>query len=92
VFDRCLTAKLPGEIWVFESLLVIEGAIMRQNTGTARGARVAVRLSREDRERIDEAVKARGFTSPSAFIRAAIQSELNGRPELTESEDRIAGI
>src|SRR5271169_7139202 len=64
---------------------------MRQNTGTARGARVAVRLSREDRERIEEAVKARGFTSPSAFIRAAIQNELNGRPEVTESEDRIAG-
>ncbi len=64
---------------------------MRQNTGTARGARVAVRLSREDRVRIDEAVKARGYTSPSAFIRAAIQNELNGRPELTKTEDRITG-
>jgi Arc/MetJ-type ribon-helix-helix transcriptional regulator len=63
---------------------------MRQNTGAARGARVAVRMSREDRVRIDEAVKARGFTSPSAFIRAAIQNELSGRPELTETEDRIA--
>src|ERR1017187_7571122 len=64
---------------------------MKQNTGAARGARIAVRLSREDRDRIDEAVKARGYTSPSAFIRAAIQNELNGRPELTETEDRIAG-
>ncbi|MGB6947433.1 MAG: ribbon-helix-helix domain-containing protein [Bryobacteraceae bacterium] len=64
---------------------------MRQKMGTTRGARIAVRLSREDRERIEGAVKARGFASPSAFIRAAIQSELNGRPELTESEDRIAG-
>ena len=36
---------------------------MRQNTGTARGARVAVRLSREDRVRIDEAVEARGATT-----------------------------
>ena len=63
---------------------------MRQNTGAARGARVAVRLSREDRVRIDEAVKARGYTSPSAFIRAAIQNELSRRPELTETEDRIA--
>src|SRR5258708_5374786 len=64
---------------------------MKQNTGAARGARIAVRLSREDRRRIDEAVKARGYTSPSAFIRSAIQKELNGRPELTEAEDRIAG-
>jgi Arc/MetJ-type ribon-helix-helix transcriptional regulator len=64
---------------------------MRQNTGTARGARVAVRLSREDRVRIDEVVKTRGYTSPSAFIRAAIQNELSGRTELTETEDRIAG-
>ena len=64
---------------------------MRQNTGVTRGARIAARLSREDRDRIDEAVKARGYTSPSAFIRAAIHNELNGRPELTETEDRIAG-
>ncbi len=64
---------------------------MRQNTGTTRGARVAVRLSREDRVRIDEAVKTRGYTSPSAFIRAAIENELKGRPELTKTEDLITG-
>ena len=64
---------------------------MRQNTGAARGARIAVRLSRDDRVRIDEAVKARGYTSPSAFIRAAIQNELSGRPELTKTEDLITG-
>jgi Arc/MetJ-type ribon-helix-helix transcriptional regulator len=64
---------------------------MRQNTGAPRGARIAVRLSREDRDQINEAVKTRGYTSPSAFIRAAIQNELSGRPELTETEDRIAG-
>jgi Arc/MetJ-type ribon-helix-helix transcriptional regulator len=64
---------------------------MRQNTGAARGARIAVRLSREDRVRIDDVVKARGFTSPSAFIRVAIQNELNGRPELTKTEDLITG-
>jgi hypothetical protein len=64
---------------------------MKQNTGAARGARIAVRLSREDRDRIAEAVKARGYTGPSAFIRAAIENELNGRPELTETEGRIAG-
>jgi Arc/MetJ-type ribon-helix-helix transcriptional regulator len=64
---------------------------MKQNTGAARGARIAVRLSREDRDRIAEAVRARGYTSPSAFIRSAIQNELDGRPELTETEGRIAG-
>lgn len=52
---------------------------------------MAVRLSREDRNRVAEAVKAKGYTNPSAFIRAAIQNELDGRPELTETEDRIAG-
>ena len=64
---------------------------MRQNTGTVRAARIAVRMSPEDRDWINETVKARGFTTPSAFIRAAIQNELKGRPELTEAEDRIAG-
>jgi Arc/MetJ-type ribon-helix-helix transcriptional regulator len=64
---------------------------MRQNTGAARAARIAVRLNREDRVRIEDAVKARGYTSPSAFIRAAIQNELNGRPEQTETEERIVG-
>jgi Arc/MetJ-type ribon-helix-helix transcriptional regulator len=63
---------------------------MKQNTGAAHDARIAVRLSREDRDRINEAVKTRGYTSPSALIRAAIQNELNGRPELTETEERIA--
>ena len=64
---------------------------MRQNTGATRGARDAVRLSREDRVRIDEVVKTRGYTSPSAFIRAAIENELNGRPALTKTEDLITG-
>ena len=64
---------------------------MRQNTGAARAARIAVRLNREDRVRIQDAVKARGYTSPRAFIRAAIQNELNGRPEQTETEERIVG-
>ena len=50
---------------------------MRKNTGAARGARIAVRPGRADRGRIDEAVKTRGYTSPSAFIRSAIRNELN---------------
>ncbi len=64
---------------------------MRQDTSATRGARIAIRLSREDRGRIVDAVKARGYTSPSALIRAAIQNELNGRPELTKTEGLITG-
>lgn len=64
---------------------------MRQPTGAARRARVALRLDQEDRNRIEQAVKTRGYESPSALIRAAIQSELKGRTELIETEERIAG-
>src|ERR1700680_366794 len=64
---------------------------MRQNTGAARSARIAVRLGREDRDRVEEAVKTRGYASPSAFVRAAIRNELNGRAELIGTEERIAG-
>ena len=32
----------------------------------------------------------RGYASPSAFIRAAIRNELDGRAELTGTEERIA--
>lgn len=64
---------------------------MRQPTGAARSARIAVRLSREDRDRIEQSVKTRGYESPSALIRAAIRGELDGRPELNGIEERIAG-
>lgn len=64
---------------------------MRQLTGAPRNARIALRLSREDREQIEQVVKTRGYDSPSALIRAAIQKELNGQPELNEAEERIAG-
>ncbi len=64
---------------------------MRQPTGAPRTARMALRLSREDRDQIEQAVKARGYESPSALIRAAIRTELNGPSELGETEERIAG-
>src|SRR5580698_11047699 len=64
---------------------------MQQRSGAARSARIAVRLSQEDHYRVDEAAKTRGYASPSAFVRAAIQNELNGRREQTGSEERIAG-
>ena len=64
---------------------------MRQPTGATRSARIALRLSPEDRNQIEEAVKTRGYESPSALVRAAIRNELNGRPELSETEERLAG-
>jgi Arc/MetJ-type ribon-helix-helix transcriptional regulator len=52
---------------------------MRQPNGAARRARIALRLSQEDRGQIEQAVKMRGYESPSALIRAAIRNEVNGR-------------
>ena len=63
---------------------------MRQPTGAARKARLALRLSQEDRDEIERAVKTRGYESPSALIRAAIRNELTRQPELSETEERIA--
>jgi Arc/MetJ-type ribon-helix-helix transcriptional regulator len=51
---------------------------MRQHTGAARTARIAVRLSSEEQYQIVAAAKTRGYANPSAFIRAAIRNELKG--------------
>jgi hypothetical protein len=64
---------------------------MGQHARTPRSARIAVRLSREDQHQVEEATKARGYATPSAFIRAAIRNELNGRAELSGTVERIAG-
>jgi Arc/MetJ-type ribon-helix-helix transcriptional regulator len=64
---------------------------MQRRLGLARSARIAVRLSSEDQHQVEEAAKTRGYASPSAFVRAAIRNELNGRVELTGTEERIAG-
>lgn len=55
----------------------------------ARDARIAVRVSTQDQVEIEQAAKARGYSSPSAFIRAAIRNELHGRQEVTGIEERI---
>ncbi len=64
---------------------------MQERTGAARSTRITVRLSREDQHKVEEAAKTRGHASPSAFVRGAIQNELNGRREQTGTEERIAG-
>ena len=56
-----------------------------------RDARIAVRVSTQDQVEIEQAAKVRGYSSPSAFIRAAIRNELHGREELTAIEERIGG-
>ena len=63
---------------------------MKQDSNRARRARVAVRLTREDQRQVEQAAKDRGYSSASAFMRAAIRNELNGRAELTGTEERIA--
>jgi Arc/MetJ-type ribon-helix-helix transcriptional regulator len=50
----------------------------------------AVRISQELDQRMQRAVRDRGFRTPSAFLRAAIENELSGRAELTGAEERIA--
>ena len=62
---------------------------MKQRASTARSARVAVRLTREDQRQVEEAAKTRGYANPSAFIRAAIRNELDGRAELTGTDERM---
>ena len=62
---------------------------MTQRTSTSRDARVAVRLTREEQRQVDEASKTKGYASPSAFIRAAIRNELDGRAELTGTDERM---
>ena len=60
-----------------------------KHPGTSRNARVAVRLTREEQHQVEEAAKTRGYANSSAFIRAAIRNELDGRADLTGSDERI---
>ena len=53
-------------------------------------ARVAVRLSDLEQKDILEALKTRGYVSPSAFVRTAIHNELSGRSEWMDSEERVS--
>ncbi len=63
---------------------------MKQRSSMVRTERVAVRLTREDQRQVEEAAKVKGYANPSAFIRAAIRNELNGRAELIGTEEQIA--
>ena len=60
-----------------------------KHAGSKRNARIAVRLADEEQRRVEEAVMAKGYANASAFVRAAIRNELDGRAELTGTEERI---
>jgi Arc/MetJ-type ribon-helix-helix transcriptional regulator len=64
---------------------------MENHSARVRGARIGVRVSSQDQREIEEAAKAKGYASPSAFIRMAIRNELHGREELIGIEERISG-
>lgn len=50
-----------------------------------------IRLSENMEKAIEDASRQRGFASPTAFIRHAVDQELNGRKEdLTGAEERLA--
>ena len=49
-----------------------------------------MRLSAGEQKDILDAAKARGYSSPGAFIRDAIRNELSGRSDWMESEQRIS--
>jgi Arc/MetJ-type ribon-helix-helix transcriptional regulator len=53
--------------------------------------RRTIRLTTDTDEQIQSAAKLRGYTSPSAFLRAAIKKELGGREDgVLDAEDKIA--
>jgi hypothetical protein len=55
-----------------------------------KNSRITLRLTEAEEQEMTEAAKARGYSSPCAFIRAAIQHELYDRAELSDAEQRIA--
>jgi len=53
--------------------------------------RRTVRLSSDADERLQSAVKLRGYANPSAFLRTALDQELKGREEtILGAEERLA--
>ena len=53
-------------------------------------AKRAVRIHQDLDQRMQKAAKDRGFRTPSAFIRAAIESEVKSRNEIVAFEEQMA--
>ncbi len=62
---------------------------MKHPGNTSRNARAAVRLTAAEQRQIEEAAHTRGYANASAFIRAAIRNELDGRAELAGADERM---
>jgi Arc/MetJ-type ribon-helix-helix transcriptional regulator len=57
----------------------------------AKTQRMGIRLSQEERQQIQEAVRRLEYKGPSALVRQAIHNELVGRSSAaTDSEERVA--
>lgn len=52
--------------------------------------RRTIRLSVDADERLQSAVKLRGYANPSAFLRTAVDHELKGREKLSLGEQRLS--
>src|SRR4051794_14825907 len=57
----------------------LEGLMARKT------CRISLRLSEAEDQELTKAAKARGYSSPCAFIRAAIKHELADRSELSDA-------
>ena len=70
----------------FPTPFISEGVIRMANLTVYRG----MKLTKDLAQRLEATARGKGFSSPSAFIRAAIENELTSRrPVFDESEDRI---
>ena len=66
---------------------------MSTRAGVLRNVKLTLRLTGAEHEAILRAAKEKGYKSPSAFIRAAIRNEMDGRAEWTDFEQRLgAGV
>ena len=63
---------------------------MTTRNGPIRDVKLTLRLTESEHEAIRQDAKAKGYKSPSAFIRAAIRNEMDGRSEWTGFEQRLA--
>lgn len=63
---------------------------MPSRNGALKQARIAIRLCPQDQERIERAIKDKGYANVSTFIRAAVNNEMGRRTELLDAEQRIA--
>ena len=55
-----------------------------------RGVKLTLRFTAAEQAAVLKAGKEKGYKSASAFIRAAIRNEMNGRAEWTDFEQRLA--